>query len=213
MKMPPWRLPLAGLVLFAALAGPALAQNSSGVPGPSLEAGHRAIEYRIAHGFEEEGRGASTVQRLHYQETIGGDLRWRVTGQMRTVGGDTTFNYAQAELTWELTAPEARYKRALRFHARAGGAGRPHQLAVNLLQQFDFTPSLSGRFVVQVKERFGEDAQDGLVIDTRAALSYALPSGAVLWLESYNDHGTTAAFGRHDRQRQQIGPAVTLPLG
>lgn len=191
------------------LVSPAFAQSTSGVFGPTVNEGHRSAQYRIGYDPDTE----SHTQRVHYQQAINGDLRWRGIVQVReTDDSDFDFDYVRAELLWELSDDEDKWKRALRFDGRIRGDGRPALVALNWTNQFPITDRLRGRFITVTGVEIGDDADDGIALETRASLSYKLSGKTSIAVESFNSYGTTDEIPDFDEQEHQIGPSVSYKV-
>ena len=125
---------IAGLAAgFLLVALPAAGQNTSGVFSPVVDEGHRSMQYRSAYDSDTYG----FAQRLHYQQSINDDLRWRIILQTRK-NDDSRFDtdYVRGELLWQLADPRPGWQHALRFDARIRTEGRPAAVAVHWANQF-----------------------------------------------------------------------------
>ncbi len=207
-------------VVFAALLTSglfcvsAMAQNTSSVFSPNVKEGQRSIEYRL--GVEPDNAAGVTgiAQRLHYQQSINGGLRWRVIGAFRkTSESDFDFNYAQAELVWELSGDEDVHRHGLRFDARFRDGSRPEQVGVNWTTQFNFEDGWRARVLALSNVQLGDRANDGINLSTRAQIARKLDSGPTIGLDMFNVYGRTGGnIGSFNDQSHTIGPFVSLPV-
>ena len=199
------------LVLAAVLAPlPALAQNTSGVPGPTVDGGARAVDYRLAVSAGDE-RGARAAHRLQYEHGVTDSLRLRVVGQALTSDGDARPEYLQADALWQVTKDGAPLQLALRVDARIQDGSRPERLGLIGIGQVAVTDALALRGSVHVTRDVGDLARDGLSVETRGGVIYDLGQGRKIGIEGFHDHGRTpdpAPF----RGRQQVGPFVEWPV-
>jgi len=119
----------------------AAAQNTGGVFPPSVDEGHKSLQYRSAYNLEND----NFAQRLHYQQAINGDFMWRIVGQTReTESSDFDFDFLQAELFWELSPEDTDYRHGVRFDARLRDDNRPHQVGRKLRQYGRFHNQQNG---------------------------------------------------------------------
>lgn len=106
-------LKFSALTLLGTLALPqvAVAQN--------IKEGHKSAQYRIAINPDNALGETGFAQRLHYQQSLNGDMMWRVIGQTKkTSDSDFDLDFLQAELFWELSDDNDQHKTGLRFDAR-----------------------------------------------------------------------------------------------
>ena len=85
----------------------AYAQNTSGVFGPVIDEGERGWEYRATYEPDSEG----LAQRVHYQQALNGELRWRAVAQVRkTDDSDVDLDYLRGEIIWQVTPDDQKYQ-------------------------------------------------------------------------------------------------------
>ncbi|MBI1393010.1 MAG: hypothetical protein GC152_09750 [Alphaproteobacteria bacterium] len=199
------------LLLIVAATTDARAQNLGGVFPPMP--GSKELEYRFAVRPGEGAAPAMFAHRLHYQQNVAERLLVRgiaVVSHAEATGPQ--FNYAQAELFWDVGPSQGPWRTALRFDARISEGSAPEQFAVNWANEFRFTDSVRARFNVLMTKQVGDLAVDGILIETRSNLFKQTSTGFAFGVESYNVHGSTAAFDLYGG-RQQIGPFAFIPLG
>ena len=188
----------------------AFAQNTGGVFPPVVNENHRSIQYRAAYNPDTD----AFAQRLHYQQSIDDSLMWRIIGQTRkTSDSDADFDFVQAELFWEMTPNDAKWRRGVRFDARVRSDNRPGFLGFNGMTQTQITETLEIRALFLTSVELGENARDGVFIQTRAHLAKSLPSKRRIGIELFNSYGSTAEFEKFDNQSHSAGPFLTTPLG
>jgi hypothetical protein len=198
-------------VLISAF-GCAHAQNTGGVFPPMVQPNTSAAEYRIGFRPGADGQQDTWAQRLHYQTSLDGDFLFRIVGQVADrVGEDAEFDLVQAELFWDLSEDDARWRTGLRFDGVVRGADGPEQINVNWTNQIALTEAWNARFVVLTSRQFGDRAADGVLLETRSNI-FTDVGGITVGVESYNLHGSTADFDAFGG-RQQVGPFAFIPVG
>lgn len=191
----------------------AFAQNTGGVFGPVVKEGHRSFQYRAAVNPDNALGQTGFAQRLHYQQAIDTNFMWRILGQTRkTDASDIDFDFLQAELFWQLTDDKEDYQTGLRFDARLRDEGRAEQLGLNWMNQWKLSDAWSARFLTLTALQLGNNAADGLNIQTRGRVTYKTESKVTLGVELYNNFGNTGNIGGFDDQSHTIGPIVSLPI-
>lgn len=198
------------LTALTLVAQSAPAQNTGGVFPPNVNEGHHSWQYRVAFDPDSD----RMAQRVHYQQSLNGDLMWRVLGQVRkTDDSDTDFDFFQAELFWELSDDGARWRTGLRFDARVRDRGRPGLLGLHWTNHVQLDERTRVRFLAMTLADVGDGARDGVFVETRADLAHRLASGVEIGVEMYNRYGSTRDFGAFNEQSHQFGPIVTIPTG
>lgn len=191
----------------------AQAQNTGGVFPPSVNEGHKSAQWRIAVDPDGNNNDFRYATRLHYQQTINDDFMWRVIGQANNRGdSDIKLDFVQAELFWELSDKNDKNKTGLRFDARYRDDNRPSQLGVNFMNQFDLGEGWRARAVGLTHYQFGDNARDGINLQTRWQLAKQVEKGAFIGVEMYNNYGYTDDIRGFDQQNHTVGPFVALPL-
>lgn len=207
-----FRLLILVLALFA-ISAPAFAQNTGGVFPPMVNDGHKSLQYRIAINPDNAAGQTGFAQRLHYQQAINDDVMWRVIGQTRkTNNSDFDLDFLQAELFWELSDQDSQHKTGLRFDARLRDDNRAEQFGINWMNQFNFDNGWRARALVLTSVQSGQNAADGVNLQTRAQVAKTLESGPTLGLELYNNYGNTGNIGGFNQQNHTIGPFIAAPL-
>lgn len=188
---------------------PAMAQNTGGVLGPVVNDGHRSAQYRVAYNPDTEG----LAQRIHYQQAINGDLMWRgIIAARKTTDSDVDFDFVQAELFWELSDEEARWKRGFRFDARIRDDDRPGLLGANFTNQVPISETWNARLVALSSIEVGDNARDGVFLQTRGNIFTTLETGQTVGVEMFNAYGSTDDFRDFEDQSHQIGPFASFPV-
>ena len=187
----------------------AVAQNTSGVAGPVIDAGESAWEYRSSYDTENE----ELNQRLHYQRAINGDLRWRFVTQLReTADSDFDTDFVRGELVWQMTPDGQKYQSGLRFDGRYRFDDRPGDVAIQWIHQWSHFDNWTLRFNAIASRQFGNGQADGLFIQTRASAHASLTRGPRIGFEIYNQYGTTSDWLGFDEQDHQAGPFAVWAL-
>lgn len=196
------------------LTSTAKAQNTGGVFPPMVNEGHKSAQYRIAINPDNADGEFGLAQRLHYQQSLSGDMMWRVIGQTRkTADSDFDLDFLQAELFWELSDEDDQHKTGLRFDARLRDEGRAEQLGLNWMNQFNFDNGWRVRALILTSVQVGDNAADGVNLQTRGQIARKLESGHTLGIDMFNNYGRTGNIGSFDEQSHTIGPFVAAPIG
>lgn len=194
------------ICLLAAL--PAMAQNTGGVFPPDVNEGHKSAQYRIAANLDTD----RFAQRLHYQQAINGDFMWRIVGQTReTATSDFDFDFVQAELFWQISPDENKYRTGLRFDARLRNDDRSEQLGLNWINQWDLDGGWTARLIALTAVQIGDNSADGISLSPRAHLAKKLDNGLNVGVEYYGNLGSTDKFSL-DNNAQTAGPFVSTKL-
>ena len=203
----------ASLALAAALFLPpsaADADNTSGVFGPVVNDGHRSAQYRAAWDADSY----QFAQRVHYQHSIDGDLRWRAIVQTRkTADRDFDLDYVRGELLWQLGDIREGWRHGLRFDARIRSEGRPALVAVNWANEFDIGDRWRARVIAIASAELGDGRSRGLDFETRASVSFRWRRGISLGAELFSEYGRIDDIPSVSRQSHQAGPTMTLRVG
>lgn len=183
----------------------AMAQNTSGVFGPVVDADDHGWEYRASYNPDDE----DVNQRVHYQRAINGELRWRVVGALRATD-DTDFDpdFVRAELVWQITPDDQKYQSGFRFEGRYRFEDRPADVTVHWTNQWKSIDDWTLRFSVGATQQIGNDPADGILIQTRAGATTFLTGGPKIGLELFSAYGSTSDWLDVDDQQHQIGPVA-----
>ena len=204
------------IVSLATITAPfALAQNVGGVFGPVVTEGDRSIQYRAGFSPGEDGGRDRFVHRIHYQQAINENWRWRIVAQGSDVeDGSLEGNFVVGELHWQfLDQKKDGWSSALRLDARLSeGDDGAHLIGVNWTSQVPLTENLSFVGVVLVAEELGDRARDGTFLQTRGSLTYSLEGGNKIGVEMFNVHGDIGDLQDLDEQNLTIGPTFSTKL-
>lgn len=194
---------------FAATTPLAMAQNTGGIFPPMVNEGHKSAQYRVSYDPDSEGLS----QRVHYQQAINGNLMWRgLVSARKTDESDVDFDFVQAELFWELSDDDDAWKTGFRFDARIRDDDRPGLIGIHWTNQFPVTENWNGRFVALSAFDVGNDARDGVFLQTRGNLFTRLESGQTVGVELFNAYGSTNEILDLDKQGHSIGPFASFPV-
>ncbi|MCR9078339.1 MAG: hypothetical protein NXH78_04495 [Hyphomonadaceae bacterium] len=197
------RYAIIGIALSIAPA--AMAQNTSGVAGPVIDPDDRAWEYRATFDPDDDG----LKQRLHYQQAINGEMRWRVVGQLRdTDDSDFDADFVRAELVWQVTPDDQKYQSGFRFDARYRFDDRPADLAVHWLHQWKHIENWTLRFEAIATKQVSNGPADGVLVQTRGSATTKLAEGPKLGVEWFGSLGSTSDWRDLDEQTHEIGPVA-----
>lgn len=194
-------------------ASSATAQNTGGIFPPTVNEGHKSLQYRVTLDPDNAEGKTGVAQRLHYQQAINGDFMWRVVGQVKkTDSSDFDFDFIQAELFWQITNDAAPLQSGLRFDARYRGDDRPEQFGLNWTNQFSLGDGWSARALVLSAIQTGENSRGGLFLQTRSNLYRKTSGGQTIGMEFYTNYGNSKSLGSFKSQGHTIGPFVSTPL-
>jgi len=203
----------AGVFICTLFPQVAQAQNTAGVFASRVVEDHKSFQYRSTVNPDDANDQTGFAQRLHYQQSINGDLMWRIIGQTKkTDRSDIDFDFVQAELYWELTNDEDKHYSALRFDARYRNDQRPGILGVNWGNQFQINDNWSLRSIILSSIEVGEIANNGVNLQTRAQLGHRLKGNKSVGVELYSFYGRTGDIGSFNDQVHTIAPYISLPL-
>ncbi len=186
---------------------PAMAQTTGGVIPPNVNEGHQSLRYRGAYNPST----GNFQQRFHYQEALNDDFMIRGVIQTRkTDESDVDIDFFQTELFWDLSKDTDRWRTGLRFDARIRTEGRPGQIGANWLNRWKLSNDWEGRFVVLSALNVGDDAPEGVSIQTRGAINYTGFDRFQTGLELYSSLGSTNQFNAIKNQAHSFGPTLSL---
>ena len=209
MKLPAYFLIAILLIAYVGFSTPSLARNTGGVFGPVVNEGHAALQYRATFNLDTD----QFAQRLHYERALNTDVMWRVVAQTReTATSDIDFDYVQGEVFWQITPDGQDFQTGLRFDGRIRDDDRPGFVGVNWMNQYRFSPDLSGRVLFLTAYEVGDNSRDGVFIQSRANLTYRAAQGVNIGAELFNSYGSTADLNRLSNQSHQIGPFATVDV-
>ncbi len=187
----------------------AAAQSTGGVFGPVVDEGDSAWDFRVSHDPDSE----NTAVRLHYQRAIDSDLRWRLIGQVRsTEDADFDPDHLTAQLFWQVTPDLQSYQSGFRFDGRYRFDDRLGQITVHWIHQWRQVDDWTLRFITGATLEIGDDARDGLAIQTRASAMRSLASGPKLGVELFSQDGSTTDWLDLEYQRHEAGPVAVWSL-
>ena len=155
------------------------------------------------------------MHRIHYQQAVNENLRWRVVAQGSDLeDGNLEGNFLVGELHWQfLDQKKDGWSSAFRLDGRLSeGDDGAHLIGVNWTSQVPVTENLSFVGVVLLAEELGDRARDGTFAQTRASLTYTLQGGNKLGVEMFNVHGDLGDLQDLDEQNLTIGPTFSTKL-
>jgi len=188
--------------------------NTSSVFSPDVSEGDRSVEYRSSFEPGEDGGPDIFAHRLHYQQSLNEQTRWRLIGVMSDSDQDLEYRYTRFELQHQLHEDELDgFDSALRFELQiAEGDDTPSRARLAWTGKVDATPRWQLRANLLTGKQFDSGAKSGLLLETRWQATYKLESGTRIGLEMFNDLNTTADFGSFDEQEHTIGPIVKFDI-
>ena len=201
-------------LIIAAITAPiSWAQNTGGIFPPTVNNGHKSLQYRVTIDPDNNAGQTGVAQRLHYQQAIDSDFMWRVVGQVKkTASSDLDFDFVQAELFWQMTDDSAPVQSGLRFDARYRGDNRPEQFGLNWTNQFKLGNGWSARALALTAIQTGDNSADGVFLQTRGNIYRKIAGGQTIGMELYNNYGNSKNLGSFKTQGHTIGPFISTPL-
>jgi len=202
-------LTLCIFTLAILMAHPAAsAQSTGGVTGPKLAAGQN-IEYRIAFDPDRD----QFAQRIHYQNTITNDLRLRAI--FVSDFNDTDFRVRSLTLQahYQFQRAAEGWNAGLQFQGVIpDGNGGPGLARIAWANSLDIAHGGEVRLAGYAARQIGDFALPGVFLETRAELSFPAGQGARVGVQSFNEWGSTADFGRISSQSHRLGPLFRFAL-
>lgn len=199
------------LLMFLTL--PAYAQNTSGVHSPVVDEGHRSVQYRLGIEPDDEDGNFNIKNRFHYQQSINGDFRWRVIAQSRdTDSSDFDLDFLRAEILWEISDDDDDYKTGLRLDGRVRDDNRPEQFALNWTNRYKLPGGWDLRGIIIASKQTGDNARDGIGLETRARVARKIPSGQTIGVDMFSSYGYTGNIGGFNDQSHVIAPFISTKI-
>lgn len=208
---------IAALTSVLAVPSESHAQTVGGVFGPNITAGDKTAEYRAAFAPVDGSGDVLFVQRVHYQHAF--NESWRVRGVLQgsdTETGNQEFNFFQGEIQWQFLEKN-RYgvSSAVRLDVRlTEGDDGADLISFNSTTQWDINEDWRTTGVVLLGRQIGNDALDGINLETRVSLLRRVNARARIGVESFNVWGNSqGGFAALNDQRHSAGPVAALSLG
>ena len=207
-----WRI-LVLTTLLAVLYPPAEGQTLGGVFGPAVKEGTQETQYRFAWVPGENGGSDRFGHRLHWQRALDSRRMVRLIATADGTAGNVEPANLSVQLLQELTPEGPRaWRSAVRVELGAGLNGRASYAGFHWSNEVQLEQGWSARAVALSSVQFGENARDGVFLQSRFRLNRKFSGGTNAGIEMFNSYGSTEAFGRFDEQNHRAGPYVTLPL-
>lgn len=198
---------LCGFTIWILFAIPALAQNTSGVFGPVVNADDHGVQYRAAFDFDDD----SWSQRFHYQKALNGDLRLRgIIATRETASSEMDFDFIRAEAVWQVTPDSRNYQSGFRFEGRIRGNGRPDEVRANWINQWSLRNGWRARAILMNTLQVADKTNDELDFSGRFGLSRKTESGVRLGVHSFVDFGDTGGIQVFNGNTAEIGPFISF---
>jgi hypothetical protein len=203
---------LGALAALALAPAAALGQNVGGVFGPTVNAGHKSLEWRlgVAPNANDDWQA---VSRLHYQQSLNDTFRLRGVVQFADpAAGDAEFKFAQVELLWQtVERTDNGYEQGLTFAARAtendDGADK---VSLTWINQWTRESGTRFRALLLLNTDVGSGARDGVNVGFRSSVTWPVAQGVRIGIEHFSGMGNTdAGFKSFDEQRHSVGPVIT----
>ena len=178
--------------------------NTAGVFPPVVNEGHRSMQYRITIDPDSGAWGT----RLHYQQSLDHSvmLRGIIHGSENALG-HSTFDFAQAELFWDLGDDSDKFRHGFRFDARVQNGSKPSLLSANYGARYQFNDAWHGRVAILNTRAFGGGADNDIRLQARALIGFQATSALSFNVEHYSQLGKLGHIAAWNKQRHQFGPS------
>ena len=121
--------------------------------------------------------------------------------------GHSTFDFAQAELFWDLGDDSDKLRHGFRFDARVRGRSRPSLFSANYGALYQFNDAWHGRVAILNTRALGRGADREIKLQARALVGYRATPTLSLNVEHYSQLGELAHIASWNEQRHQFGPS------
>lgn len=191
-----------------------LAQNTSSVSSPVVDAGDRDFGFRFGWVPGDDGICDSYAYRFDYGMSLSERRSLKLYASAKDGADDRArFTSLNAEYLVELTSETARtWQSGVRFDARLAEGSGANRIGLAWLNQFRLNDRMKLRAMSIVTREFARDGDNPFAFELRSSLGYRLDDGYSLALLAFVKLGTTDQLGVAG-QRQQIGPTLSGPLG
>ena len=187
----------------------ALAQNTSGVFGPTVGEDDHAIEYRAAVILED---GNSWGQRIHYEKAINDRLRPRIIIATEESGSsEFDLDFIRAELVWQITPDEQDYQAGMRFEGRIRDEGA-EEVRANFINQWSLGDGWRARAIWLNTLQVADTTKDELQFSARLGLSRKMEQGFRIGAHGFFDLGDTSDFRVLNGVDSEVGPFISFDL-
>lgn len=205
---------LLSILIWFGLCQVAVAQNTSGVFGPVINADDHGIAYRVAAIIDTDKPDEFLwEQRFHYEKAVSGSLRLRgVVALRETNTSEADFDFARLEAVWQVTPDDQDYQSGFRFEARHRGDGRPGEIAAHWTNQWSLGAGWRARAVFLNNLQVTNTTNDALRFSGRFGLSRRAAGGVRMGAHSFIDFGDTNAVRVLNGNEAKVGPFVSFGL-
>jgi hypothetical protein len=214
MRLSPFLVVL--LVAFGAASSEAAAQSVSSVSGAEVKRGAE-FEYRAGYAREDDGHPEGFAQRFHFQYGFDDGWRGRII-VIQSKHGAEALQTRSVSLEIQKQILESKKTGGWSSAIRVEGLipvqqAAPGKAKLAWLNTFELDARWQLRGNVYFNHSFGDNAVDGISIETREEATYKLPRDVKIGVQAFNFFNTTARFGSFDEQKHQIGPVVKGKIG
>ncbi len=201
---------LLGATTALSFSADARAQIMGGVSGPKVTAGEQAVEYRVAWVSETGG----FAHRLHYQHAVSDRLRFRIVALQNNAGGDLRFRSAAIESQYQFIKNTHGWNSAIQLQGRVpDGNDGPGRVRIAWINSIDLAQDWEIRAVLLGAREIGDNARDGIWLETRSEATYNLGRSYHLGAQLFNSYNSTANMGNFNDQSHAVGPVLKGKLG
>lgn len=195
------RAALLASLLFVALPGMVLADNTATVFGPVVNEGHRSWEYRGAWNPDAD----RIIHRLHYQQSLNDRYMLRgLVNSREDANGDLDLDYFQAELFMQFDTSRSNWQSGMRFDLRVRDDNRPELFGAHWTNQFKLSEGWQARVLAMTTREFGTNRGSGIGLQTRGRL-WTRHNDIDFGLELFNNYGRTTQDLSFSEQNHQAG--------
>ncbi len=195
------------LMIVVAWVPASFGQNTSSVFSPDVDKGESELEYRAAFDPEDD----AFAHRLHYQYGFTDWLRMRaIVLQSGDNDRDLEYRYFRWETQFQFLEDQKHgWDSAVRFELQiADGDDPPSRVRLAWTGKVDVTDILQLRGNLLTGHEFGNESDDGFLLEARAQVSAKLTDKLRLAVDYYGDMNNTESIGGFDDQEHQLGPLL-----
>ena len=194
--------------------------NNGGVHGPIVKNDTAQFDWRTTFSPAENDVASDLwAQRVHFQQALNSQLRYRAVLQIRQQGPNTDrewkYDAAKIELLYNFNkfGEQDNFASAIRFDLRTRRGSRPEDFAVQWTNQLNLDAKNYVRAILLVGKNLSGNVSRGLRVGTRFAYYHRLNATYNIGLELFDQYGEISNIAAYDEQTHQIGPAVMAKFG
>lgn len=207
---------LGALAVLAVAAGPAIAQDVTGIANADVRAGYRSLSLRMGYLTPDDGKAAAFGAQVGAQANLSERFSVQGAAIFTKIGdGRLEFRGAQTQLQWQFAESESDHgvDGSLILVARIpdgdDGPGRTGLVAAGKWTREDW----EARLMVAALAEIGDRARAGVMLAERAEITRRVGALGRIGLQATSSFNTTAHFGAFKDQSHQAGPVLKTLIG